>query len=106
MAVASFEAGLAFTRTYIGYVHAIAHQLGAFYHVPHGRANAMVLPHVLKFIEQRDNHRLTTLASALGYKNSQVLIQDIEQLLDSLNIPKQIAELKAERYPVACQASN
>lgn len=59
----------------------------------------MVLPHVLKFIEQRDNHRLTTLASALGYKNSQALIQDVEQLLDSLNIPKQIAELKADDIP-------
>ncbi|WP_418641626.1 iron-containing alcohol dehydrogenase [Vibrio chaetopteri] len=103
MAVASFEAGLAFTRTYIGYVHAIAHQLGAFYHVPHGRANAMVLPHVLKFIAQRDNQRLTTLAHSLGYNNSQALIQDVEQLLDLLNIPKHIAELRAEDIPALAQ---
>jgi alcohol dehydrogenase class IV len=46
---ASFEAGLAFTRANVGYVHAIAHQLGAMYHTPHGDANAMLLPHVLDF---------------------------------------------------------
>lgn len=99
MAVASFEAGLAFTRTYIGYVHAIAHQLGAFYHVPHGRANAMVLPHVLKFIEQRDNARLTTLAQTLGYKDGEAFIQEVEGLLDSLDIPKYVAELQKEDIP-------
>ncbi|WP_394152592.1 iron-containing alcohol dehydrogenase [Vibrio maritimus] len=99
MAMASFEAGLAFTRTYIGYVHAIAHQLGAFYHVPHGRANAMVLPHVLKFIEQRDNARLTTLALTLGYKHSETFIQEVEGLLDALDIPKYVAELQKEDIP-------
>ncbi|WP_234494203.1 iron-containing alcohol dehydrogenase [Vibrio maritimus] len=99
MAVASFEAGLAFTRTYIGYVHAIAHQLGAFYHVPHGRANAMVLPHVLKFIEQRDNARLTTLALTLGYKHSEAFIQEVEGLLDALDIPKYVVELQKEDIP-------
>ncbi len=103
MAVASFEAGLAFTRTYIGYVHAIAHQLGAFYHVPHGRANAMVLPYVLKFIAQRDNQRLTMLACTLGYKNSQAFIQEVEELLELLSIPKHIIELRAEDIPALAQ---
>jgi len=50
MLQASFEAGLAFTRANVGYVHAIAHQLGAMFHTPHGDANAMLLPHVLDFI--------------------------------------------------------
>lgn len=49
MLQASFEAGLAFTRANVGYVHAIAHQLGAMFHTPHGDANAMLLPHVLDF---------------------------------------------------------
>ena len=44
MLVASCQAGMAFTRAGVGYVHAIAHQLGALYHVPHGLANAIVLP--------------------------------------------------------------
>ena len=43
MAVAAFMAGLAFTRVGVGYVHAIAHQLGGLYHVPHGLANAIVM---------------------------------------------------------------
>lgn len=46
---ASFKAGVAFTRANIGYVHAIAHQLGGMFHTPHGDANAMLLPHVLAF---------------------------------------------------------
>jgi alcohol dehydrogenase class IV len=49
MLQASFEAGLAFTRANVGYVHAIAHQLGGMFHTPHGDANAMLLPHVLDF---------------------------------------------------------
>ncbi len=99
MAIASYEAGLAFTRTYIGYVHAIAHQLGAFYHVPHGRANAVVLPHVLRFIEQRDNARLTKLSLALGYKDSHHFIENVDSLLRTLNIPTVIPELKKSDIP-------
>jgi alcohol dehydrogenase class IV len=49
MQKASFLAGLAFTRAYVGYVHAIAHTLGGFYSVPHGLANAIILPYVLEF---------------------------------------------------------
>ncbi|MFZ9782418.1 MAG: alcohol dehydrogenase, partial [Bacilli bacterium] len=45
---ASYDAGLAFTRAYVGYVHGIAHTLGGFYHVPHGLANAILLPYVLE----------------------------------------------------------
>lgn len=46
---ASFKAGIAFTRANVGYVHAIAHQLGGMFHTPHGEANAMLLPYVLDF---------------------------------------------------------
>ena len=46
---ASFYAGIAFTQAYVGYVHAIAHNLGGFYNVPHGLANAIILPYVLRF---------------------------------------------------------
>ena len=50
MSLAATYAGLAFTRANVGYVHAIAHQLGGKYHTPHGLANAIMLPHVLKFL--------------------------------------------------------
>ena len=49
LAVASCLAGLAFTKASVGYVHAIAHQLGPLYHLPHGYLNAILLPYVLDF---------------------------------------------------------
>ncbi|MFR8178849.1 MAG: iron-containing alcohol dehydrogenase [Dorea sp.] len=43
-----YYAGCAFTKSYVGYVHAVAHSLGGQYNIPHGLANAILLPHVLK----------------------------------------------------------
>ena len=47
MLTGSYEAGIAFTNAYVGYVHAVAHGIGGLYHVPHGEANAILLPKVL-----------------------------------------------------------
>lgn len=61
--IASFDAGVAFTRAGVGYVHAIAHQLGALFHTPHGVANAMLLAHVLDFYNDGyTDNTLTSLA--------------------------------------------
>jgi alcohol dehydrogenase class IV len=62
MALASTYAGMAFTRANVGNVHAIAHQLGGKYHTPHGLANAIMLPHVLRFSASATAGRLATLA--------------------------------------------
>ncbi len=62
MALASTYAGLAFTRANVGNVHAIAHQLGGRYHTPHGLANAIMLPHVLRFSSPAITAKLATLA--------------------------------------------
>ena len=62
MALAATYAGFAFTRANVGYVHAIAHQLGGKYHTPHGLANAIVLPHVLKYLSPAITRKLATLA--------------------------------------------
>ncbi|MBA5763291.1 iron-containing alcohol dehydrogenase [Vibrio sp. 404] len=94
MALASYQAGLAFTRTYIGYVHAIAHQLGALYHVPHGRANAIVLTHVLRFYQERSNPKLLSMSKKLGFDSSESLISTIDELLEQIEIPKQLKELE------------
>ena len=48
MLLASFYAGVSFTRAYVGYVHSVAHSLGAYYNVAHGLANAIILPLVLE----------------------------------------------------------
>jgi len=62
MLLGSYLAGMAFTRAGVGYVHAIAHQLGALYHLPHGLANAIVLPYVLDCSRPNCSQRLAQLA--------------------------------------------
>lgn len=64
--VASFYAGMAFTRTYVGYVHAFAHNIGAKYGVPHGLANAVVLPHVMEFYKEVSQARFAHLHDIVG----------------------------------------
>jgi alcohol dehydrogenase class IV len=66
LAVASCLAGLAITRASIGYVHAIAHQLGPLYHLPHGYLNAILLPYVLDFYVDGATSRMAELARACG----------------------------------------
>jgi alcohol dehydrogenase class IV len=66
LAVASCLAGLAFTRASVGYVHAIAHQLGPLYHLPHGHLNAILLPYVLDFYLDGATERMAELARACG----------------------------------------
>ena len=63
---ASFYAGCAFTKSYVGYVHAVAHSLGGEYNVPHGLANAVILPMVLKAYGEVIHPKLARLAVAAG----------------------------------------
>lgn len=66
MLEASYHAGLAFTRAYVGYVHAVAHTLGGFYQFPHGLANAIILPHVLDLYGKSIHHKLANMADWLS----------------------------------------
>ena len=63
---ASFYAGCAFTKSYVGYVHAIAHSLGGEYNVPHGLANAVILPMLLEAYGEKIHIKLARLAIAAG----------------------------------------
>ncbi len=65
MLLASYHAGLAFTRAYVGYVHGIAHTLGGFYQFPHGLANAIILPHVLEAYGKSIHPKLAMMADWL-----------------------------------------
>ena len=93
MQVAAFDAGVAFTRAYVGYVHAIAHTLGGVYHVPHGLANAIVLPYVLKEFGTSAHKKLAQLYDVV-VENSNLSIKEkaetfismIEDLNYQLNI--------------------
>jgi alcohol dehydrogenase class IV len=106
MAVAACMAGLAFTRVGVGYVHAIAHQLGGLYHVPHGLANAIVMPHVLEFSKPNCTHRLAELAriSDIGENGAtesalaDAFIARIRKLNADMQIPETVKELKREDF--------
>ncbi len=107
MAVASFKAGVAFTTAGVGYVHAIAHNFGAYYHLPHGLANAIILPYVLDFSKPDCAERLAKLAEVSGLKQggeSDAVLADrfiahISKLNAEFGIPTQVEKLKASDIP-------
>lgn len=104
MALASFKAGQAFTRASVGYVHAISHQLGAEYGVPHGLGNAIILPHVVEFSSVRVESKLARLAVllALGLDSesetalAQRFVRELFEFNKRLKIPTVVEELKPE----------
>ncbi|OLQ73065.1 dehydrogenase [Photobacterium proteolyticum] len=103
MAMASYEAGCAFTRAFVGYVHAIAHQLGGMYHIPHGQANAILLPEVLRLLHPYCKARLEELANVIGLNNGSEFIDAVVELNKKLNIPNGFPELKAEDITLISQ---
>lgn len=68
MAYASLLAGMAFNNGNLGYVHAMAHQLGGLYDMPHGVANAMLLPHVCKYNVISNPQKFADIAEFMGEK--------------------------------------
>jgi alcohol dehydrogenase class IV len=104
MALASFKAGVAFTTAGVGYVHAIAHNFGAYYHVPHGLANAIILPRVLDFSKPECAARLATLAEVSGLKKANetdeqladALIARIRAMNQEFGIPTQVEKLREQ----------
>lgn len=76
MQLAAYKAGVAFTKAYVGNVHAIAHTLGGMYHVPHGLANAVILPHVLEFYGSKIDKKLAHLAKLTHIANPDLPVHD------------------------------
>ncbi|MCB8746226.1 iron-containing alcohol dehydrogenase [Rhodoferax sp. U2-2l] len=113
MALAANYAGQAFTRANVGYVHAIAHQLGGRYHTPHGLANAILLPHVLRFMRPAIEPQLAQLAlrSKVGKKTESdaVLASKFLDAIDAMNtrlgIPTTLAALREEDIPALARAA-
>ncbi len=107
MSIASFNAGVAFTRASIGYVHAIAHQMGGYYHIPHGLANAVILPHVLDFSFEKSLCQYAELAIAAGLStrdDTQVeaahkFVAGVKALNRTLNIQTGFPQLKEQDIP-------
>ncbi len=113
MAVASYKAGAAFTKAGVGYVHAISHNFGARYHVPHGLANAIVLPYVLDYSKSACTARLATLADVSGLKRgsesdaelADTFIRHIRELNAAFGIPSRVEKLKSADIPAITQAA-
>jgi len=111
MHVASCLAGLAFNSASLGLTHGMAHQLGANFHIPHGRANAMLLPHIIEYNADihKDSHsqseyhpsvkRYSTIAHILGLSSYnkvmsvRSLIQWIQFMNQDMKIPARISEI-------------
>ncbi len=106
MLQASFDAGAAFTRASVGNVHAIAHTLGGLYGVPHGLANAVLLPLVLEDYGAAAYPRLAHLARLLGLKGdteemrAKAFIAEIRAMNARMNVPDRFDCIRDEDIPL------
>ena len=104
---ASFYAGCAFTKSYVGYVHAIAHSLGGEYNVPHGLANAVILPMLLEAYGEKIHKKLARLAIAAGLANEDTpfseaagqFIQAVKDMKKRFGIGDHIPEIQETDIP-------
>lgn len=108
MMEAAYKAGVAFTQSYVGYVHAIAHSLGGQYGTPHGLANAVILPHVLRAYGDAAAPRLAELARAAGVcaqtepdaLAAEAFIAWVECMNEALGIPCHLRCIREEDIPL------
>ena len=99
---ASYLAGVAFTRSYVGYVHAVAHSLGGKYGIAHGLANAVILPYVLNEFGASAARKLKEIAVHIGITDENTsdkvaankLINKITELNNSMQIPNKLEGIK------------
>lgn len=108
MLTAAYRAGIAFSRSYVGYVHAVAHSLGGQYNIPHGLANAVLLPYVLERYGSCIHRKLHDLAVAAGVADAQEsdagaaakFIRAIRLLNARMGIPETLDGIRPEDIPV------
>ncbi len=105
MAYAAYTAGIAFSNSGLGMVHAMAHSLGGFYNLPHGVCNAVLLPYVLEFNSRNNDIQplFGKIAGALGLKGlewggpkraASESIREIKKLCKTVGIPEKLSLLK------------
>ena len=108
---ASYCAGIAFTRSYVGYVHGIAHSLGGQYGTPHGLANAIILPHMLRHYGEAASYKLARLARKAGIASMETGDQEaagrfidwIEEMNRDFGIPTGFSQIREEDIPQMAQ---
>jgi len=114
MAWAQFLAGMAFNNAGLGYVHAMAHQLGGFYNLPHGVCNAILLPHVEQYNLIAAAPRLADVAKAMGenvdglapMEAAQKAIDAIKKLSAAIGIPPNLTVLGVKEQDLKTMAEN
>jgi len=114
MAYAQFLAGMAFNNASLGYVHAMAHQLGGFYDLPHGVCNAVLLPHVESFNAASSASRLRDVAEAMGVNTegmtparaAEACLKAIRGLSAEIGIPAGLRALGAKEEDIPALATN
>lgn len=100
----AFLAGRAFSKSYVGYCHAVAHSLGGKYNIPHGLANAVLLPYTLEIYGNTVYKKLKTLAVVIGIADAGTdeetaakrFIKKIEDMNNHMDIPNKLSGIKAE----------
>jgi alcohol dehydrogenase class IV len=111
---ASYLAGTAFTKSYVGYVHAVAHTLGGKYGVAHGLANAVLLPLVLRAYGEGAHRSLSELAKIVGLADkaasnadaAERIICHIEQMNERMGIPKKLGCIRKEDIPAMARLAD
>ena len=101
---AAYKAGVAFSKSYVGYIHAVAHSLGGKYGTPHGLANAVIMPYVLESYGKcvyKKLHRLGVAAGVCTESDSHEMgakkfIEAIKALNEKMNIPNKVTGIKQE----------
>lgn len=114
MAWGQFIAGQAFSNAGLGFVHSMAHQLGGMYDLPHGVANAVLLPHVEKFNISSCTYKLKRVARAMGVgvldmsdlEGANAAIEAIKKLSKSVGIPSGLKELGVKEEDFEVMAKN
>lgn len=102
MVYAEYLAGIAFNNASLGYVHALAHQLGGMYNLPHGLANAIMLPFVVEYNRHAAGQKYADIAHALGQDTrdipidaaAQMAVTAIKKLISDLDIPKTLSSVR------------
>ncbi|EGT0692510.1 MAG: L-threonine dehydrogenase [Clostridium perfringens] len=114
MAYAEYLAGMAFNNASLGYVHAMAHQLGGFYNLPHGVCNAILLPHVQEYNKATSASRLAKIAKIMGGniegltddQGADLCIDMIKSLSQTIGIPEGLGVLGVKESDFETLATN
>ncbi|MGL4677254.1 MAG: 1-propanol dehydrogenase PduQ [Brevinema sp.] len=103
---ASCMAGLAFTNSGLGLNHAMSHSLGGYFHIPHGRSNALLMPHIIRFNQISSSHKYQQISSLLGFpaqtpeEGVTSLLVGIEYLCEKIHLERKVTDfgVSQEKY--------